>query len=335
MSAEPVPSEARREAMRQRLIVIDDFLPAELAEAMRLDIDNHFANPGAHAPPTHQVWNYWFVPELYTYLRTQPEKVIAFERADAFVGALRGWALDTLGMGDITWPFLSLYVAGCRQGLHNDSVNGRFAFVYSLTRDERQTIGGETLVFHEGDPFRGKLDRPAAGRGFYDSVPPRFNRLVIFDDRMPHGVERVDGSMDPREGRFVLHGHISETGPVVVGALAIDAVMPRAVAALEAEIGRQGERLERYHGPLVVRAEIAADGGVAEAYAMVDRVFAPEDEGQGWPAFVDSLLDGLAAVRFPAASGPTSLVLPLLFGRGLRGSREASIKPPPPPAGLG
>jgi hypothetical protein len=55
--------------------VFGNFLPKDLAEAMRADIDAHFAKPGAHRPNTHQVWNYWFVPELYTYLRTSPEKI--------------------------------------------------------------------------------------------------------------------------------------------------------------------------------------------------------------------------------------------------------------------
>src|SRR5207302_3836255 len=101
----------------------------------------------------------------------------------------------------------------------NDSDNGQFAFVYSLTRNERKTTGGETIVLREGDLFRRNLDTPQAGRGFYETIAPRFNRLVVFDDRLVHGVERIEGSMDPTEGRFVLHGHVRATGPVVVGAL--------------------------------------------------------------------------------------------------------------------
>ena len=61
------------------LIVVDGFLPPELALEMRRDIETHFAKPEGHRPETHQVWNYWFVPDSYTYLRTAPEKVI--ERA--------------------------------------------------------------------------------------------------------------------------------------------------------------------------------------------------------------------------------------------------------------
>ncbi len=102
--------------LRAPLIVIDGFLPAALALQMRRDIDEHFANPHLHRPETHQVWNYWFVPELYTYLRANPEKVIGHERVTAFHGALRDWSSATLGMANVTWPYLSLYVGGCRQG---------------------------------------------------------------------------------------------------------------------------------------------------------------------------------------------------------------------------
>jgi hypothetical protein len=63
------------------VIVVDGFLPDHLAVAMRRDIEAHFANPHTHRPETHQVWNYWHVPDLYTYLRTSPERVIGPDHA--------------------------------------------------------------------------------------------------------------------------------------------------------------------------------------------------------------------------------------------------------------
>src|SRR5260370_24011376 len=174
------------------ILLVDDFLPAKLAAEMREDIDAHFAEPAAHRAEIHQVWNYWFVPELYTYLRTSPEKVIRRDRVDNFVGALQTWANLTLGMGDVTWPYLSLYVSGCRQGLHNDATNGRFAFVYSLTRDQRRTIGGETLVFHEGPPV--PREPPAAtGRtgGSLNAGP--IKRAPATGRRRAHPRNRVAG----------------------------------------------------------------------------------------------------------------------------------------------
>jgi len=297
------------------LIVIDGFLPVELALQMRRNIDEHFANPHLHRAETHQIWNYWFVPELYTYLRASPEKVIGHDRVTAFHSALRNWSTATLGMANVTWPYLSLYVGGCRQGWHNDSLNGRFGFVYSLTRDLRHTIGGETLVQRESDPFRGNLTQPQAGRGFYETVEPRFNRLVVFDDRLPHAVERIDGSMDPVEGRFVIHGHLSEGGMIIEGAL------PGAAIA-----GPVGDLLRRfhdetaaaavlYHGPLILRLQIKESGGVADCTVLLDRVMHPDPGHADWERLRARLVDRFQGTTFPPAAGETLLILPISFGK--------------------
>lgn len=94
--------------LRERFLLVDDFLPQERAVAMRADIDAHFDRPAEHKPDTHQVWNYWFVPGSYTYLRTTPEKVIGRERVEQFVNDLRDWAARNLGLANVTWPYLSL-----------------------------------------------------------------------------------------------------------------------------------------------------------------------------------------------------------------------------------
>ncbi len=312
--APPADPAAPAPVIRDRLVVIDDFLPLELAEAMRADIDAHFDKPGAHLPATHQVWNYWFVPELYTYLRTQPEKVIGRASIDAFQSRLTAWSAETVGLTTVTWPYLSLYVAGCRQGLHNDSSNGRFGFVYSLTRNQRRTSGGETIVHYEGDPFRSKLTRASAGRSFYDAIEPRFNRLVLFDDRMPHAVERVDGSMDPHEGRFVLHGHISEGERFVDGALTTEAVDPIVVAALQTFAKSSPVPLDAYHGPLTVRLEIEPSGRVVACRLLMDRVMHADEQDPHWAPLTQSLVQRLEALSFPSAAGSSRVTLPLMFG---------------------
>jgi Rps23 Pro-64 3,4-dihydroxylase Tpa1-like proline 4-hydroxylase len=291
---------------------VDDFLPVRLAEEMREGIDAHFAEPHQHRPDVHQVWNYWYVPDLYTYLRTMPEKIIARDLVQRFHDALSAWARDNLGMGRVTWPYLSLYVDGCQQALHNDSVGGRFGFVYSLTWDDRKTIGGETIVLREGDLFRSNMTSSAAGWNLFEMIPPRFNRLVIFDDRMPHGVQRVEGAMDPLEGRFVLHGHISEAGPIVNGALG-----PEAVArAIDAELGDYAAGLAagegEYHGPLVLRLAVAPSGEVRSVRPLLDRL-ARRDGGPTEEA-VARILAMVAAMRFPAADGATDVTAPLLIG---------------------
>jgi len=297
------------------LIVVDGFLPEELALDMRRDIDTHFAKPEGHRPETHQVWNYWFVPDSYTYLRTAPEKVIERARTEAFHNALRDWSIAMLGMAKVTWPFLSLYVSGCRQNWHNDSVNGRFGFVYSLTRDERRTIGGETLIRKEIDPFRAHLARAGAGREFYQAIEPRFNRLVIFDDRLPHSVERVDGSMDPVEGRFVLHGHLSEGGTLVAGALPEDKVAGPLLELLARVREELSAEVVLYNGLLSLRLTIAASGAVTACQVMIDRVIHPDPGHVEWEPLRAKLVARFAGLRFPPAGGGAWLIQPLLFLR--------------------
>src|SRR5262245_52326207 len=82
-------------------VVVDDFLPAELAKSMRGDIDAHFSDPFSHHPDTHQISNYWFVPGQYTYLRTLPEKVIQRDQLDQFLSMLTNWSTAVLDCGKL------------------------------------------------------------------------------------------------------------------------------------------------------------------------------------------------------------------------------------------
>lgn len=310
-------ADTRIETMRAPYVVVDDFLPLDAAEAMRLDIDTHFGNYGSHRPETHQVWNYWFVPGLYTYLRTTPEKLIRPDRVESFMQVLRRWSAAALGLQEVTWPYLSLYVSGCRQNLHNDSANGRFAFVYSLTRDRRMTSGGETLVLNEGDLFRNNVATAQNAAGFYTSIEPRFNRLVVFDDRMPHGVERVDGSMNPVEGRFVMHGHIRDRGAIVSGALTEQQVGAVVMEALIDFSAGALSRIRLYHGPVVFRLFIGANGVVKSCAVLLDRVTATDANDMGWPKMLSNLIAKFTALKFPEGSGETTVTQPVLMGTSL------------------
>jgi hypothetical protein len=303
--------------MRAPYVVVDDFLPLDVAEAMRGDIDAHFAKYEFHKPETHQVWNYWFVPGLYTYLRTSPEKLIKRGRVDDFVKVLSCWSAEALGLREVTWPYLSLYVSGCRQNIHNDSENGRFAFVYSLTRDKRMTTGGETIVMKEGDLFRMNVATAQATSGYFTSIEPRFNRLVVFDDRMPHGVERVDGSMDPKEGRFVLHGHLRDKGAIVAGALTEKQVGEVVMESLIEFSSESFSRIRLYHGPVVLNLLIASTGAVESCSVLLDRVTATDSTDAGWPRMQRSLIAKFKALKFPEADGKTTVTQPIILGTSL------------------
>jgi hypothetical protein len=287
-------------------VVVDDFLPPELAEVLRMDIADHFAAPEEHGPER-QVWNFRYAADRDAYLLTAPEKVIARAQVADFQNRLQNWSVNTLGLAQVSWPGLSLYVGGCRQGPQHDAAGRGFGFIYALTRNTRLTTGGQTLVHREieaGDP---------------DSIEPRFNRLMVFDARTPHAVGAVEGSMDPREGHIVLHGHLGDGGPIVAGALSADAV-----AALAAETVRAfaaGAVIDGYDGFLSLRLDILPDGAVASCRVLIDRVLHSDPANGGWPELASDLVGRFAGLSFPAAAGPSVFIVPVSFGA-----------PAPPPA---
>lgn len=298
--------------------VIDDFFPE--ARDLRAGIDAHFAEPAKHRPESHQVWNYWHVPGLYTYLRTSPEKVLPRATVERLIAKLRALSLFRYGLGEVTWPYLSLYVAGCQQGLHNDSRNGRFGYVYSLTRwDERNFLGGETLIFKEQDYFgSAAITQANAGLGLYELVPARFNRLLMFDDRLLHSVPRLEGTMVPQEGRIVLHGHVSE-GPVAsTGALAqrpAAEVVEGARPALERLVAEAGAGLA---GLLSVRLTLQGDGTVVKDEVLFDRLLPTTRDAAAPDAAIAAVRAALGKLKFPAADGSSLVTVPVPFGAKLR-----------------
>jgi len=298
----------------ERYLVVDEFMPEGEAAAMRAAIEAHFADPARHMPATHMVWNYWYVPGLYTYLRADPDKVLGTKLARAFYDRLAGWSRETLGLSEVTWTCLSLYIPGCRQAQHNDSANGRFGFVYSLTRNDRKTEGGETLIWREDDYFTTRLQQPYAAPGFYDAIVPRFNRLLVFDDRVPHAVQRVEGGMNPSEGRIVLHGHLREAGPIVEGALPADQV-GEIVGDMAASFADElGPACELLHGLVVVRFIVARNGTVSGLRVVLNRLKRLAGEGPALDDVLGRLLKRVSELAFPAARTTTQIALPIGFG---------------------
>lgn len=297
--------------------VFDDFLPAADAAAMRAGIDAHFANPGTHRADTHQIWNYWYVPDAYTYLRTLASKVIPDAALEAFTAALANFATERLGLTRLTMPLVSVYVNGCHQAFHNDSTNGRFAFVYSLTRPQRSFTGGETLIWRETDYFSELFTQPLSATGLYDAVKPEFNRLVIFDDRMPHAVSPVLGQMDPSEARIVLHGHIGEGPAAVEGALQPDVARSRVAMGIARVKAFLGPAAESFHGPLTLDITVDPAGRVDSVGVLVNRLRPLGEAPMTVTALVAAVLDQLDLFEFPPSDGETRIRFPILFGPAL------------------
>jgi hypothetical protein len=162
------------------------------------------------------IWDYWHIPQQYTYFRTIALNAISPALLGQFTEALRAWGRAHLGTDRITLPWLSFYIERCRQEFHSDVVQGMWSYVYSLTPwDDRHFTGGETLL---GSPLL--LDywptfdpsHSTESRTLVEQIPARFDQLTVFDSRLPHGVAVVEGTRDPVQARVALHGWSLKTG---------------------------------------------------------------------------------------------------------------------------
>lgn len=223
------------------LIIVPNF--SRVARALRREFDTAFGDP-LRATASRFVWDYWNLPGQYTLLRTAPSSVFSHQSLASFSDELSAWAQENLGLSTISEPWLSCYVEGCEQRFHTDAAHGPWAFVYSLTPPifAKKAQGGFTRIARDfGSP---QLQRPREELDLFCDVDSRFDRLVVFDPRRPHAVERVRGVQDLREGRLVIHGWFTDPQPFYTAKLS-KRVATEALTILEEAVSEALKELGR------------------------------------------------------------------------------------------
>jgi len=290
--------------------VVPDFFPR--AGAMRAAFEARFASARVQDRQRF-IWDYWHVPGQYTYVRTFAKWLFSSELMSAFLHHLRSWGQEHLGCNTITEPWLSFYVDGCGQELHTDRLHGPWAFVVSLTRwDERRFTGGETtlagralLNYWQSGGHRQPLE--------YDTMielqPARFNQLLVFDARIPHGVRRVEGTRDPAESRLVLHGWFKPPSLIVGGGVGRGAAEEMAVSA-----GRHWQALmgdyDDLAGWLILRRDFAGGPEGAAVHVLTNTLVSTGARGDSVRCVTEAMCAMLRTVPLPGLAQFGSVTFP-------------------------
>lgn len=263
---------------------VENFYPR--AKDLREQFDRRFANP-LHTHADRFVWDFWHVPGEYTTLRTPAFQYFSKNLYQNFHRHLVRWGRETLGCHDISPPWLSCYIEGCRQEAHQDLPHGPLAFVFSLTPwRNRKFSGGETFI-----------KKPRT------QIEPLFNRLTIFNPALVHGVRQVRGTMDPRDGRLVIHGWFVNPRPFWVGPLSIAQVSEGLDGAFSNL--HLSKRAAVMHGLASYRIWIQPSGKVREIKTLVSTLSVPN--------FETHFADQLKKAVFPNSRARTILTLPVTF----------------------
>jgi hypothetical protein len=260
------------------------------------------------------VWDFWHVPDQYTYVRTFAQSFFPAPLFTRFVERLRAWGRVHLGCPRILSPWLSYYVDGCRQELHTDVPHGPWAYVFSLTRwEERGFTGGETMLldprvleyWRHYDP-----GRSTELASLVRLIEPRFSQLTVFDPRIPHGVRAVEGTRDPTRSRVVLHGWFEAPALTLSPSLEDAGGMPAAREAA-ADLATALAGSDSVTGLLSARVQVAVDGAVTDVTVLSDTTVSRTGESAGPGLARRAVLDRLGRLRFPALGEPGWAIVPV------------------------
>ena len=298
-----------------RLLTVDGFAPE--AAKLRAHFEARFEDP-RKATGDRFVWDLWNVKGQYTALRTPAWQYFPQKLYDAFHQRLVWWGRRTLGCHDVSPPWLSCYVNGCEQRLHGDLPHGPMAFVFSLTPWQRRSFtGGETLLLNDEvlDFWSGfQSTRAVEEPELVEEVPAKFNRLVAFDPRIPHGVRRVEGSMDPLEGRLVIHGWFVQPRPFIEGPLP-ESSLEAAIQSVTAAIAPDLEAGLPIAGLLSFGFTVDNAGHTKNLRVLADTTRAPQTAQAAARTLVSKARKALQSHRFSKPKGVSRVTLPLVFER--------------------
>lgn len=296
------------------------------ASKLRQEFENVFAKP-LEATEKRFCWDYWHVPDQYTFLRTPAWEFFSPKLYSQLHLSLLDFGQKVLGCHNITPPWLSLYTEGCVQEIHADVPHGPWAFVYSLSPwSTKKFSGGETIILKPEtlDFFPSLGNRLGKGVNFEDlslKIGADFNQLLVFDPRLPHGVREVRGVRDPLEGRLVIHGWFTDPAPFVTGGLEKKRVPTG--KALDQAFGQIGEIIElmnrnvadelSIHGTLVYRLKVSATGAVTEVKLQSNTLVSLDHKPDALKVLLSKSKQALSQIKFPKAPQASEIVAPLLF----------------------
>lgn len=295
--------------MRSHLI-LDGF--SRTARDLRNHFEKTFQDPTRDPTGSRFIWDYWNLPEQYTFLRTPAQHFFPKKIFERFYHELVLFGREHLGCHDITPPWLSCYVDGCEQKLHGDLPHGPWAYVFSLTPNGfKINFGGRTYLLKDQilsywsgvDQFQGLEEGD-----LFHRIQPKFNRLLVFDPRVPHGVERVKGIQNVIQGRLVIHGWFANPRPFIQGSLTGTQLM-NAIEIMSAEFQKiQGVKI---HGLLSLRFSVLRSGKVSKLKLLGNSLRSDHAGFEG--EIVKSVIGFWSHYKFAKQIRESTVTLPIQF----------------------
>jgi len=284
------------------------------AQQLRAEFDRQFADPRA-TDSKRFVWDYWYFENQYHLIRTPAFYYFTKKIYQNFHSHLVQWGRENLGCHDISPPWMSYYVDGCYQNLHSDVPHGPWAWVYSLTVNPKEFLGGETLILkpeilNYWSSFQDQHDREY--NSFVDRLPSKFDQLIVFDPRFPHGVTEVKGTRDPQKARLVIHGWFVEPRPYVVGGLKTNQVQ-KPIGETLMQFSDSIKDFSPLNGTVSLRIDVHPSGYVLNYKEVTNTIVSTIGQKKDVDLVKKILKKMFLEMKFVKAKSGSKITIPILF----------------------
>lgn len=284
-----------------------------VARELRREFETIMSDP--HSPDRFQ-WDWWHLPGRYTHLRTPAAHFFSDKAHESLLNGLRVFGREQLGCQDLSPLWLSCYVEGCEQRLHADRPHGPWAFVLSLSPKSPIFDGGETMMIRSEILSLWSQGVPP-GQAFeeaeiVDRIPSKQGELLVFDPRIPHGVSRVSGTLNPLEGRLVVHGWFAQPNPFVDGSISPDAA-EKSLTAFDDVLAEAFKDGFESTGTTAYRIEVAPSGDVKRITNLASSLSGanPQAVQRDSKHLANTVRSHFKNWKFPKSKTGGSLTLPL------------------------
>jgi hypothetical protein len=202
-------------------------------------------------------------------------------------------------------------LAGHFQKWHTDIPHGPWAFVFSLT--EKKLNGGDTEILNPKvlSYWRhfGSMDH-INEHGLIYKIPPRFNRLIVFDPRLPHQVSEVKEALELQKARLVIHGWFTEPKTHIEGPLPSSST-EKILNQCFKKVSLATQEFELMTGTLSLGVQVNKGGSVESFKFLTNNLVTLN--GEVPLAFLNQIKKIYAQASFAKTKSLTKITVPLIF----------------------
>ena len=148
---------------------------------------------------------YAFCEGTYQFLTASGERIFSRDALDQVTNALRTWAKEELDASYVSTPQVRVYVDGCRRELLSDSIDTRWHYLLSLTRNGSKDASPIKLV---AESVRARQGDGAFSVNSVVSLQLQFNQVLVHDARSPYAIGPTKTAINPLKGSVFLDGYL-------------------------------------------------------------------------------------------------------------------------------